>query len=708
MRVIIAILFFLVTSVPASADERILTAQREILSLDIEELMNLYIITATRTNVKLKEAPATVYVITDKMIDERGYRILSDALHDVPGFDFQHTYGIWPDLFHQRGIVGNSQRSLLYVDDIPQNNISENAVRGGGNIRFPLCNVKRIEIVSGPVSPLFGANAFNGIINIITKDEKDDPGGKIYGTAGAYMDKGKIDGDYTGKSIGFSLRGKNDGSNLFRYSLSGYYQKSTGPDFRGIKNLDADNKGYFWSDYYNNSHDETYNLTAKLSLGNLRFEIISWQYLQGQGTFANGHYQIDTDKRGFEGSNWDYYDTSMRLSYLYEISPSLKLESELINRYTGILNSSHEQYPKDKTPDAYNFPNDVTTQRNYERDDRSYELEERLTWNHDNKFASLAGIEAIHTDVPEGYGVSKRHEFTNYGAYLQEIYRPAESVSLTGGYRFDYNTDYGSSHNPRVSAVWTRGDFVIKSLFSTGFRAPTAWELFNATNQRKSNPNLKPETMRNYEIGLGYTLFDSHHISLSAYYNEIEDLILEAATNEYNPSTGKNWNRNQNVGKAAINGIEASSDFKISDNLSLYAGYTYSDGRYKDISSSVANSPAVKNGDKIPNIAPHKINAGITYFLLPKLSFHLRANYIHKRETISTNPIREIDEYTLLHANIRWEDVVMKGFYLQLLCRNLLDENAFDPGVRTAEGTYYPTQHPVEGRNVWLTIGYKF
>lgn len=697
----------------AFAQENEDTYTKELLQYDIEELMNLTFVTATRTEVRFKEAPAAVYVITDRMIRERGYRTLSDALHDIPGIDFQHTYGIWPDLFHQRGLIGNNQRSLLYIDGILDNNISEGAIRGGGNIRFPLHNVKRIEIVSGPASALFGANAFNGVINIITKDGKEDPGNEVQATVGAYLDGDKMDGDYTGESGSFSLRGKvGIGERDGQYSISGFYLKSVGPDFRGINGLDENNKGYFWSDYYNNSHDETYNVTAKFSFGNLNFEMISWQYLQGQGTFANGHYQIDTDERGFEGSNWDYSNNAIRIGHLLEQDSTLKLESEIIVRHTDLLSSSHEQpVPKDEqTPDIYNFPDDVTTRSDYARPDYSYEVEERLTWEPSKRFNSLLGVEAIRSVVPEDYGSYQRHQFDNYGTYIQGVYKPVETLSLTGGYRFDHNTDYGSSHSPRIGAVWTPGDFVVKALVGTGFRAPNPWELFNSTDQRKANPDLEPETMRSYELGVGYTLFKRHHFSVTGYYNEIENLILEVARkDDPNPNyTDTDWNQNQNIGEAKIKGVEATADIQILNNLCLYANYTYSKGEYKDLPTTLINSPAVLNGDEVPNIAPHKINSGITYSILPDLTFHVRANYVHKRETISTNPTRSVDGYTLLHTNIRWEDAFVNGLYVQFLCRNLLDEKAFDPGVRTAKGTYYPTQDPVEGRNVWLTMGYKF
>ena len=131
--------------------------------------MELEVVTATGTKMKLRETPSAVYIISEKDIRARGYRTLIDALQDIPGFDIQHTYGLFPDLIHQRGLIGNNQRSLVYIDGILDNNISENAILGG-TIRYPLHNVDRKELFAGPVSPLEVANTFKVFINLSTKD----------------------------------------------------------------------------------------------------------------------------------------------------------------------------------------------------------------------------------------------------------------------------------------------------------------------------------------------------------------------------------------------------------------------------------------------------------------------------------------------------------------------------------------------------------
>ena len=697
------IILLMVWSCPLPAFPETVDAN-DIYNMNISELMEMEVVTATRTSVKLKDTPGAVYVITEKDIRDRGYRTLSDALHDVPGFDFQHTYGLFPDLVHQRGLIGKNQRSLVYIDGILDNNISESAMLGG-TIRYPLHNVEQIEIAAGPSSALYGANAFNGVINVITRDGRKTTGKEVQVFGGGW------DQDYTGSGAAFSLNDSADtGEKSFAYSIGGYYYNSDGADFRGVQHLDSDGRGYWWSDTYNNSNEDTYNITAKFHFDNLRAEFINWRYLQGDGTFANGTHQIDTDGNGFTGSSWDFENTAVSLGYLWKINSKLSLDSESVVHRTELLSSSHESYPNNPGPDAYNSPADVVTASDYARPDESLEIEERLLWKPTDRIDATLGWESIYYEVPEGYGAHETYNYKNHAGYLQAIYRVTDIASAIGGYRFDHSTAHGDSHTYRLSGILAPGDFTFKSLFSTGFRGPTAWEILNETRQRKANTDLESENMWSAEAGAGYAFSPRTHINLQGYYNEIKDLILEVETGEPNPNPEfEFWNQNQNVGKARVMGLEFSADHQPTEQLTLYLNYTFSKGEYTDIPESLTTPPTAYDGDSIPNIPRHKFNTGFTYYIFQNLSFHIRSNYLYKIKTIQGNPDKEVDDKLLFHANIRWENAFVSGLYCQLLIRNFLDnDDAFDPGIRTATGDYYPSQHPIEGRNIWLTIGYHF
>lgn len=775
---------------------------------DFFKLEDNIVVTASRKSQKVSDAPAAVYVITQKMIRERGYRTLVDALHDVPGFDFQHTYGIYPELIHQRGLVGENNRTLVYVDGVPDNNINENAILAG-TVRFPLNNVDKIEIVSGPASALYGANAFNGIINIITKDGKSSAGNHIDFTYGGW-EKNLANPGY---AASFSTRGNTDkNGGGVQYSIGGYYYKTDGPNLGdsgrldrpgfgnrlgqndvsyysetkacgGVCNPNSNSIGNWWSSGYSNSKEDTYNLTAKFAKDGLRFQTVNWEYHQGQGTFANGTEQIDTNQRGldtgtfdarnlarlygilkdpqnigtsgFMGSHWDFKNNSATVGYLHKFSDKINLDSELVTRSTQALSSSNEFYPNTTDRYAYYRPNDVVQTAGsklprgtsaYSRPDNNYQLEEKLQYNQSDKMATTAGIVIRQFITPKDYDSYERYTYNTYSGYIQQLYKPQDKIAITAGIRHDISTTYGNTTNPRLSLVYKpNSDLTLKILFGTGFREPSAKELFTLTAQRKPNPALRPELMRAHEVGIGYRFFKKYYVSGQGYYNRVSNLILEFSTNDIssiNGFTPKNpWQQYQNLGIARIYGFEFDSNLQISEKLQLSFNYTYTKGEYDKLPATLQTSPATtgRAGDDpkedlymalyrqttispqspnglntvpqtgaIPNIAPHKFNAGFTFSPLEDFSVYLGINYVDIRRTVSTDPVRTASGYKMVKVNLRKENFIYQGLYLQLHINNLFNQQFYDPGIRSASGTYYPTLHPLETRNIWFTLGYQF
>ena len=756
-------------------------------SVEVFKLLeDLEVVTATRTKTKLRDAPAAVYVVTSKEIEERGYRTLSEALHDLPGFDFQHTYGIYPELIHQRGLIGENNRTLVYIDGIPDNNINEMAALAG-TIRFPLHNVERIEVVSGPASSLYGANAFNGIINIITKDGVTSPGNHVSATYGAWESNFRN----PGYSANFSSRGSvGDKISPFQYSVGAYYYKTDGPFMGNLGRLDSKSYdrndpvyyleskacggtcnqdkgvGYYWSPYYNNSKEESSNITAKFSKGGFRFESINWQYLQGEGTFGNGIEQIDTKQKGLEtskfdtrnnlrrlgilyglvgtegfgGSNWDFRNNTISSGYNHSITPNLNIDTEMNVRTTQILSSSHEEYPNSTGPSAYYRPGDVSKANNYARPDYNYQFETKLQYDPSSTYSTIIGIMGMHTVAAKDYGSDQRYTFNNFSGYVQQVYRPFDKVSFTGGYRYDEFTTFGNASSPRVSAIFKpTKDLTLKLLYGRGFRAPTVKELFAETKQRKNNPSLKPEQMQSYELGIGYRFLGRFYSSLHGYYNKVNNLILEVTTtdssirNGISPSAGT-WQQNQNLGEAKIYGAELANSFQILENLKFNLNYSRNEGFYEKLPASLPSSPSTtgRPGDnslddlqseiyktltgngripekgKIPNIAPHKVFVGITWTIMKDVSVYTGMNYVDIRRTKATNPVKTVGGYRMFKLNFRWNNFLKKGVYVQLQINNAGNSQYFDPGIRSASGSYYPTMHPLERRNFWLTLGYNF
>jgi outer membrane receptor protein involved in Fe transport len=133
------------------------------------EELTTQVASVSKTNESLREAPATVVVVTGDEIQRRGYLDLEQLLYDVPGFDISRSNEAIYSYIYQRGYRSPlNDRLIFLVDGVEQNELSTNILYLSR--QFPLSNIDRVEVVYGPASTMYGANAYTGVISIITKD----------------------------------------------------------------------------------------------------------------------------------------------------------------------------------------------------------------------------------------------------------------------------------------------------------------------------------------------------------------------------------------------------------------------------------------------------------------------------------------------------------------------------------------------------------
>ena len=123
---------------------------------------------ASKTGEDITEAPATIMLITEEQIKNRGYMDLEQLLHDLPGFDIARSNGILHSNFYQRGYRNYSNdRFLVLIDGVEENGLTAGVVYLSR--QYPLSNIKSVEVIYGPVSTIYGPNSFLGTISITTK-----------------------------------------------------------------------------------------------------------------------------------------------------------------------------------------------------------------------------------------------------------------------------------------------------------------------------------------------------------------------------------------------------------------------------------------------------------------------------------------------------------------------------------------------------------
>ncbi|MBC8554778.1 MAG: TonB-dependent receptor plug domain-containing protein [Candidatus Brocadiales bacterium] len=154
-----------------------------ILELPLSALMELEVTTPSSTRQKLEDAPGTIIVITKQQIEERGYVNLLDLLQDLPGVDVnQKSIEEFYNQVAIRGNVGNN-KFIIMQDGMRISSPTGEHIPISDN--FPLYHARQVEVAFGPVSAVYGADAFTGVINIITESAEELDGLKMSATAGS-------------------------------------------------------------------------------------------------------------------------------------------------------------------------------------------------------------------------------------------------------------------------------------------------------------------------------------------------------------------------------------------------------------------------------------------------------------------------------------------------------------------------------------------
>ena len=142
----------------------------DIVNMSLQELLQLDVTTTSKFHEDISDSPASLHVFTAEQIDHRGYRNLADLLKAVPGvhyslFTISDTY----NSINLRGVAGNT-KFLILQDGVRISSAAGESFPVGYN--YPLYYAKQVEVLLGPSSVVYGADAFMGVVNIITQDEK--------------------------------------------------------------------------------------------------------------------------------------------------------------------------------------------------------------------------------------------------------------------------------------------------------------------------------------------------------------------------------------------------------------------------------------------------------------------------------------------------------------------------------------------------------
>jgi len=720
-------------------------AIRTLLSMDIGQLLEVEIETASGIEETLRHAPAAMVVISSEDIRRRGYSSLSDIFADLPGFDTLQVGSPQYVMGYQRGYrTPFMQRTLLMINGVVDNHLWSHAALVSR--QYPLSGIKRIEVLYGPTSAVYGANAFLGVINVITEDGKSLKDGEVRASITAQL------GSYDSQGVDASVQGR---QGQWRYNLSAKAFRSNDAGLDDLAPwgfltaaqlndtntwgsvLGLDNEGVRYGEYLDPAKD--WGLLGEVSFRDLTLGVIAWDAREGYGPY----YAAD---RGQPNVYWKHDAQQVYLKHDYAATSQLTIKTQAIYHANRMWGNWIEAVPdSNQNQAAYSYLsisdwNSVNNSRLFKQDyDYKFSEQWRLTggFKYEDKTLTKAydlcsywsgtvcssgntnagpyglGSGVFHSTDPTAViapgtlGSMSEDNLVHtrdVGAYLQVLWNQ-EHWRWLAGLRYDRNSMYGSTVNPRLSAIYQWSPkTTVKLLYGKAFQEPAPIQLWGGWTGQLENPNLKPEKAENLELIVMHQQQHWLH-DISLFTARYRDVIKEEA---------------ENAGSRDIWGVEYRGRFSYSNplfknapNLTGYFYYTYTDA-VSSITYDQTSATWLEQSSELGDIAPHKINASLDIPFDHRWHLNLRANYVYDRVLYSRNPLREagktVDDYAVFNLALGYRQ---KPFELSFSVKNLLSAAYYYPGGEQAGSGDDFTQRslgfsnsliPAEKRSFWLNL----
>ena len=471
---------------------------------DNNDIVNLgapVLVTATRTPLIADQEVAPVIVITAQQIQLSGAQTIGALLQQYAGFDIASNGGPGqPTSLFLRGT--NSNQTLVMI-----NGVKINPADGSGAslTNIHLNDIERIEIVKGPRAALYGSDAIGGVINIITKQASE--------------------GTHYGANIGVGRYGT--------YANGGHFDYGQGDSAFGLSADNYHTDGFpavAGTDFDSGNTDRSWNAYGRTTLGSVDLSLKHWQ------STGNTQYTEFAAIPPFALAPFDENYGNQ--------TTSLDLTGHFASGWRSNLNLSHMLDEVDQLQaDLLNpqqSPDFVHTQRN------------AIDWQNDITLGEYqlltAGLysEAQHASA-QSFGLGFDQPDRINALYLEDdlnfvknqlVLAARDTHDQAFGNHLTWNADYG--YDLTADTRLTAGA-------GTGFRAPSANERFGFGG----NPDLRPETSQNLELGLRQKISATQSFTLSVFQNKLDNLIEFVVT-----PTNLNG-ENQNVDRARMRGLEA-------------------------------------------------------------------------------------------------------------------------------------------------------
>jgi outer membrane cobalamin receptor len=524
------------------------TKPLDLTQISLADLMNIRVTTASRLPESLTDAPARMQVVTAEEIRRRGYRSLTDVLKDLSDFkiDTGGEQGSPVELTVQ-GIRGGT-RVIVMLDGIRISSPTNDPLPILAN--YPVHSAQQIEILYGPASALYGADAFSATINIISRTAT---GLSAETSVGQY--------GLSNNAVSYGARVGANGSLM----IAGQFQRDMQPDlsrfypdvFRGLQ---GQRTGTFNTGLgpitpaagYSTNYETplfAHSLQAALKLGGLQLSLFQ------SASRSSTALPFTPDSTIYTADAFD------RNTLLVTAGTYTRPVGRAISTSSTLIFSRHEL-----DPESGDRKLDTDLDKSYQYAYGSMaKAEEQLTWKASPRISVTTGgtFERFFA-IPEGadlnapiqsrsvpgtiFGTTIRDEFirlhySNTGAYAQVQYAKSPRLHFTLGARGDYNSDFGPTFNPRLGLVSRlNARTTLKLLYGTAYLAPSPYEKYAHDGRFSSsdggatytsdfwhlpNPDLGPQRKQTAEVQLQREIGQAILFTTSAFYSRMDHLIVQ-------------------------------------------------------------------------------------------------------------------------------------------------------------------------------------
>lgn len=523
------------------------------------------VVTGTGTHSKAKDAVIPVKVLTAEDLRKAHATSLEQALVMLTPSITTMTNGMGTTMM----MNGLNEDYIL---------ILENGKRLTGDDRYTrinMANIKRIEVLNGASSALYGSEAIGGVINIITE------GSNMYS-------KGE-----SREHVNVTNQTQVSSKNRLTESISadvtkGHFSSSTGFQYRQAGNWQVNSQ-----ELVNNVLKPTGRVMSQGFHSNQLNQRLAWDFGKGLSVYARGsYYDYKTDRPQqatyFKGSKFTEtpaytYDLDHE-NYLYGAGATWKVNNKVYleaDFYADNLTSERDSF------DTYRKGGKQLTKRTHYYNGTVKGIFRLGDWN-----KLSAGVEYVH-ETYEAYNLSFHRTYT-LSVFAQDEMRIIKDLNAVLGVRYIEDKNFGSYATPSVALMYSPGPVRLRANYSTGYRTPTLVQTYYENDETKNitigNTDLAPEKSNFYSLNAEYNS-KWMTVHATAFMNDVRDMIsyrvmpdAEVAERglDVKYPTATKYQQRDNVDRAKVKGVTVGTTFFTPVGLKLGGSYTYTHAKQRN------------------------------------------------------------------------------------------------------------------------------